>query len=647
MALKDRGKVDLNAVYSQKSINAFNSFFSLENSFIAHHTDDKNDYGIDCQVQIIKNYEATGFVFPVQIKSSKSFKERNNCKILQFKTNRLQVLIEGSCGSGMIILYDVKEETLYFDYALEIIKRLRIENEKPWEEQKTVTIKISKENILDDKTIKAIHSRQLKLWTNQSLLFAKDGYKNIDKLFRMESSNADSLSIIENTGLDLFKKGEINILKYHLENLEKKDLKKPRVSFVAAITYVELGEIIEANYFFHYAEKDKTTLSDEEKDIYNLQYYKCKFFEGKYSLKELKGVLESFRSEASLSSIKDIIEINLLSIKVIEAVGSPVFSDDLLVEINDQIDKVLSKNLLIADYIKLLYLTEILSTLYTRKLMEALVDAKIGEETGIKLPFDLRSKLNKELTNTNGRIIKLIEFIANRDTVRDNSYAIILLKFFRAKHYFGTCYSYFNARINWDNKKGAEEIINHAINDLISCYNYFIGNSHAPMAYRSIVYINELYILAENWLKKAPVSTIDKNKINVILEQFQEQDFHTENLSMVRNSLDMQRKLFEEKISPFELMEESDIQNIALGQLKRLNLPEDRLVNVENEIRDLYLFHKTFKGEYTIYSDQYDLTPTSFVKQSHFTVTEKGKSTVIIEGHDINEIISFLKIRKG
>lgn len=262
MAFEDSPKVDLNAERSEESILRCKSFFSKRNGFISHSVDGTNDYGTDINCQIIEQGNVTPFQFPIQVKSKTTYKKlkHNNETFIasQFKTSRLSYLIKHTPTSGIIILFDENKNEIYYDFAFEIYNRIRMSHDDDlWKNQETITISIPKSNILDSSSINIIHDRCLRYYKNHDkLLFEHGKNYGLPILEDLKSNLTQSpLEIIEDIGELMFYYNKYPEIINILNQLDFKSLKRPKTAYVAAITYAEVGNIIEADYFLQVCEK--------------------------------------------------------------------------------------------------------------------------------------------------------------------------------------------------------------------------------------------------------------------------------------------------------------------------------------------------------------------------------------------------------
>ncbi|CAN0459379.1 unnamed protein product, partial [Ectocarpus fasciculatus] len=147
MSFNKGPKIDSNSRLSNKSINRFKHYFSEENGFLVHDIDGNNDFGVDAQIQLIKGHFPQPFYVPVQVKSSKNYPEKaldqEVHKTFRFDVGQLGFLHNHKPTTGLIVIYDEKEDKLYSDFTFKIIARLMgsLGNEN-WKGQVSVTLSI-------------------------------------------------------------------------------------------------------------------------------------------------------------------------------------------------------------------------------------------------------------------------------------------------------------------------------------------------------------------------------------------------------------------------------------------------------------------------------------------------------------------------
>ncbi|HCK65710.1 MAG TPA: hypothetical protein DHW49_05545, partial [Anaerolineae bacterium] len=119
----------------------------------------KNDYGVDLELEIVENEEVTGAHFLIQLKSSNSLVINKKGFISHScKTSTLQYFLE----RPELFIYLVYDSINDIGYWIWIQDFLRAQPSPDWKKQQTFTIKIPKDNVLNNLSIESIKKRVLK-----------------------------------------------------------------------------------------------------------------------------------------------------------------------------------------------------------------------------------------------------------------------------------------------------------------------------------------------------------------------------------------------------------------------------------------------------------------------------------------------------
>ncbi len=253
MAFYDDPIIDKSSERSEESILDTLKVFSRKNGFISHEISGSKDYGIDINVQLIEKNTPKGYYFPIQVKSKNAITTRefegNSFVTISFKTSRLGYLMRHPPSYGIIVVYDDSKSLFYFDYTTEIYNRLRVQKESDhWKDQEEVTLFIPEKSVLNRESVKKIHVRFLQLFKNVDHLLTDHGqYYGIEIQATTDQSSMNSLALLENYGEMLFNGHKFKELIHFLSLLNRNSLQQKQIAFLAAITYAEVGNIVEAD----------------------------------------------------------------------------------------------------------------------------------------------------------------------------------------------------------------------------------------------------------------------------------------------------------------------------------------------------------------------------------------------------------------
>ncbi|MFC2152916.1 DUF4365 domain-containing protein, partial [Bacteroidota bacterium] len=152
MTFFDNPIVDESSKISEESVLHVKGLFSRKNRFISR--EETPDYGVDLDVELIKNNGASGLKFAIQIKSSKNLKYINQSSVVsfKFKTSRLGYLSRRKPAYGIIIVYDDNTQIAYFEYVETIIDaryfiKKSFSIQEKYDKQELIILKFTKTKI--------------------------------------------------------------------------------------------------------------------------------------------------------------------------------------------------------------------------------------------------------------------------------------------------------------------------------------------------------------------------------------------------------------------------------------------------------------------------------------------------------------------
>ncbi len=341
MAFSKLPIVDDNAKASEESVLAVRNLFSKKNGFIAR--EEFPDYGCDLEVELIINMEeASGKKFPIQIKSSFDVKFiwiEMEYLTKSFKTSRLYYLCQRPPAYGIIIFYDEKDKTCYYDYAEQVVTRIMAEkNNENWKEQGNVSIHIPKKNVLNAEVVQTIHERLTNRFQAQELLVNKHG-KDFEipsfsfgpEIAKEENiANLPVVDLLKKYGLLFINTSELLTLYELLGQVSMREtLQSKELIFLASVVYGEMGKCIEAEFYLTKAFRILNQFDDQQREILQFISIKIDFLFGK---RNKKAFVEDLKNMAATAKNKfNVLQltINLLYYGIIEQIESNKLDDIL------------------------------------------------------------------------------------------------------------------------------------------------------------------------------------------------------------------------------------------------------------------------------------------------------------------------------
>jgi hypothetical protein len=294
MSFYDDPIVDDNSKRSEESVNVVKSLFTRKNGFISR--EEIPDYGVDLDIELIlASVGASSQKFPVQIKSAiKVNKVKINGEALisyPFETSRLGYLAKRPPAYGIFALYDDTNQVCYFDYVDDIIRRL---DENPgregWREQGSVNILFPFQT-LSAAVLPTLHERFVKRHQNSQLMLQEHGPQfNIPSLESKQQQVVPKVNFkdpeavagfLELYGNWLYNEAEFAMLHQLIGLVSRSRLNNsPKLIFLAAITYTQIGHVIDAEYYIRKARRTPEVMQGEGTGMIEFAAARLEFMKG-------------------------------------------------------------------------------------------------------------------------------------------------------------------------------------------------------------------------------------------------------------------------------------------------------------------------------------------------------------------------------
>jgi hypothetical protein len=322
MSFYDDPIVDDNSKRSEESVNAIRGLFTKKNGFIAR--EEIPDYGVDLDVELIlASIGASSYKFPIQIKSTIAIKKvrSNNEEFIsyEFKTSRLRYLAKRQPAYGIFALYDDSAQVCYFDYVDDIIVRL---DETPardgWREQDHVNILLPVQ-VLDAALLPVLHERFVTRHRNSHLMVQEHGQKfSIPALGSKEAQATNKIDFknpiqvadyLEKFGSLLYNEAEFAMVNQLLGSISRERLNNsPQLVFLAAITYTQTGNVIDAEYYIRKAKKMPEVMKGEGTGMIEFSAARVEFMKGNidyaFFLEEFRKIVDDAESLENKLTLK-------------------------------------------------------------------------------------------------------------------------------------------------------------------------------------------------------------------------------------------------------------------------------------------------------------------------------------------------------
>lgn len=610
MGYYDDPIVDENAKRSEESVNAVKSFFTRKNGFISR--EEIPDYGVDFDVELIYDgSKASSKKFAIQLKSSQSLDIITHGKIefvsLQFKTSRLGYLARRDPGYGIIVVYDESSGICFFDYVEDIVERLDAHSGKlDWRDQQTVNLHIPL-NKLENQVLVSLHKRYRKRFENSLRLLEKHGPEfNIPVLIhegeKLNESKIDfddpssMAELLEKHGAMLFNEHEFAMLHQMLGRVSKNHIdNSPELIFLAAITYTQVGQMVEAEYYIRKANKRSAELSDEKLRLISFSQIRVDFLKGDIDYAEFQVRLKKLAEQINDIENQLVIEVNILLFELADLREDLKAHSVFEKKLSELFERIASADIPI-DKKQLLnvYYSEILHTYSVGRFMTDFVEYKVKESLGFDIPVASRIKLAGDtvamIQTATGIAISAYKYAKDKN--------LLLLEATSQSHLGKYFFSFQFSLI----AVGQEELLSENKDEILQSYitniNYCLNANNVfqdlnmfQNAYEALGTAYQLLVLGHR-LTGIYAGERDPQEFQRIMGEMQNafdlppyEDLTNQFVGLGKDKNPDGNQILKDA-------SDEKIEMLARGVLKGYDLPESRLVNIIHEMKMIRSFQQ-------------------------------------------------------
>jgi hypothetical protein len=508
VAFNDRPIIAESSKQSEESVQAVKQVLSQKNGFISR--EDLPDLGVDLQVELIENGQATNNRFVVQIKSSKTLKHVaiNEEEVISFTflTSRLGYLCRHSPGYGLIIVYDDSSRIAYYDFVENVVNRLSSrQNPSEWQAQEHVNIHIPTSNVLDHDSSKLIHDTISTRFKNHSLLIAQRGFEyNIPILIpEVEGTSIDFhdptqvAKLIRDYGFFLFNNRDFEFLLGLIQKLTIQEIESSvDVRFIIAIAFVESGKIIDADYHLHKLRAISDGLDKEKAALLRLYSAKVDFRFGRIDtqeyLLEIQSVMPDMQLPANRLSTR--IKIDFLEVALSFGNRSRETQERLLLQLRDTIKLVSESN--IEQHTKnilLLYAAANLHQLGINLLTTSITRFRIVEKTFGPPPLYSRIAEAKHVIGVIEAATSIVQDVWRALEEKERNGRLGAHVHYRlASMFFSFTFNMLMLKSGERDQESSETLYAQKYSSAIAASNYFIQELEYDEAYSSLTTADEI-----------------------------------------------------------------------------------------------------------------------------------------------------------
>lgn len=617
MVFNDNPNVDDYSQNCEDSVIAVKNLLRQKNGFICRTV--SPDFGIDEDVELNlfneetgKHDKASNKHFSLQLKSiDKDNKDKfiikngvNYIK-LQFETSRLGYLLRRPPAYGIVIIYDVKGELLYFDYCEKIYFRLNdIHGDDNWKNSEKPLIYIPTDNILTQDSVKSIYKFMVERHKNAQLCNIANASKyNIpvfeDNIVQTEIDyhNPETIEkFLIDYGWALIDSNDFILIRSMLDNLLlSKIMTSSNLLLLSAIVNCETGNFVDADYFLKKCEL-VDDFNVEKLEIKIFTRFKVDFAFGRFNYNEYLIRLENQKERVSSEFNKLLIKVNIIYIKLLAHTEERIFHSDVINEIENLFSNINNAKI---DENKKCYLINYHAFNFHFYAINLIIE-RIGEFK-IKESLHIHTPISERVENAK-QILSITE-LSQKQTITTWEYAKKKGdKYLKANSLYHLSHYFFTFRFNIALLDGANDLLDDDIRDIykrninyaFTAYDEFRKMARNKDAYNAIIMAYEITALF-----KMLYEEIMMNELGEIEKQIKliEKQLHLpEYKSVVIDAFNTKRREIEDSKNGFDI-DENDFDIYADKIIKALKLPKERKENIIVDMKNLKYFYNNRQSE--------------------------------------------------
>lgn len=258
MAFDDRPQIDSASVNNEWAKNLLLSHFTRNAGFIP--SEQFRDMGCDYKVELIEK-GATNWSFDIQLKSVEKPKYISAGQFLSFsiKTSRLGYLVRNEPIYGLLVVYDVGSDVMYFDFVDELYSRLMQERDsEDWKANDEVSVHVPTGNILSADIIGLLFEKFLKRFKNLAAMNRDHGASyGLPVLGTVGQIRRAGIQSVDDAVAELRSCGAMQLMQRDLrrvydllEALPRNQIVSDKeLLLIALLAYCEVGRIADSMYY--------------------------------------------------------------------------------------------------------------------------------------------------------------------------------------------------------------------------------------------------------------------------------------------------------------------------------------------------------------------------------------------------------------
>ena len=649
MAFNDSPIVDKNAERSEKSVLLARQFLRKENGYISREVT-SDDYGVDINCELIVDGNVTHSIFPIQIKSAAKaqYTIRNGEKhyTLPFLTSRLGYLCRSQAFfSSIIIYYDESQSILFYDFVNEILNRLLVgKKDDTWKNQKTVQISFSENNIINDSSVKKLHRKIEQRFTLvNDTLFNKINFDFVHLKSRVvieQNNEIQNIVVkIKKYGSYLFNARKYPELINLLEQLPKKYIDSPPIAYFAALVYTESSQVLSADYFLKICMKNLSTFSEEGREALLMQKFKNDFQLGIASYDELLLHLDELEQKVQSEDNKISIELNRNQVEINQVFSTRNNDKELEKKTYNFYQRLLQLDVNEEQkHFNIIFQTENLVHTVIGNFSQYLLNRNLYPGSHERFRKENELRFNK-LNNVLEEIFRNLDYASDYASKNAN-------ELMKAHYYYQVAHTSFIVYLNYyifdydfEEFEFIKVTLRAIYSNYIKAYETFKQLEIKHQAFLAISNAYETYHLAKHWIN---YELVENENLKILKTEIHN---YSEEVYFERYNPFVEKIANDKLINQRHELDRNGIDLVVQKAIEMYNLPEDRFLNIKNELESLEYFRKICTNDdLEILTNQVNpnLGAERYKIPSKYAIISKSSDIIYAEGYDVKELLQKL-----
>ncbi len=602
MALSDHPKIDIAAKSENMSDQRLTQILSMSAGFICRP--DIPDYGCDYLAELIfDDQNATNWRFAIQLKSvlNPQFIQDGQILSYAFETSRLGYLLRFVPNMGIIVVYDVNSDRLFYDYADKIYSRLL--DERPtdgWKNNDTVNIHIPVTNVLSPEVAKQLHSVFIKRSEQATLMQRSHGVKydlpsiNLGTDQKYDFNNIDDIkTILKKYGILQLSMYDLQFVLRLIESIPNPEIIADKeLLLIAAIAYGECGKHTDSNFYIQKLQR-RNNVSEDEQQMIQFAKLKNDLALGLISSDEFIAVVASITGRIGDPENEICLEINITFFKLLKVKALHTIPQSLI----DSIDNVFSKidqlkdksNVRLLELWNLQNFMLLISNIRQKQFSELQIRKSLGEEFTFQEKKDAIVTLMALQKQFMAHLDKINKIANEEKNTLLKAYALML----HSMYVLSQEIDYISFELDHSMRMpDHKDLFRNHVHLSFQSYLKFNELSYYGEAHKCLCYTLELVEISRNYYQyEDPIDLQECYRVKSEMEQA----FDLSPYPMVIPSL-LARKQNQEtetngSLKFLLLLDENEMENLAHLNIKALKLPKERFPNVLHEMRSYRMFY--------------------------------------------------------